>query len=137
MIVRLPSGSRLPERAEELLACLLDTEVAAPEALEQACGRIAVSPFAHQAGIDVIAADALLAERSKAQCIGDGRIHASANEEKNVPIAGHLANPLLNEWNTMPRVPVRCAPGNLEEEVGKDLLALVGVNNFRVKLHAI
>ena len=76
--------------------------------------------LAHQAGIDVDAAHALGAQRAQAEREGDGGIHAAADEEEDVAVAGALADLLLDQRDAMARVPVRHAAADAEDEIRED-----------------
>ena len=73
--------------------------------------------LAHQAGIDVDAAHAIGSERARAQREGDGGIDAAADEEEDAAVARGLADLLLDQRHAMPRVPIRQAPADAEDEI--------------------
>ena len=95
MTWRFCSGSVTPARAARNSSRgVFDEEGAGAQRREVRAHEFGFA-FAHQAGVDVGAVNALRAQRAQAQRVGDGRIDAAADEEEDVAAAGDLRGCVL------------------------------------------
>ncbi len=94
-------------------------------------------PFAHHAGIDVSAVNAVRTQRAQAQRVGDGGIDAAADEEEDVAPGGDLADVIFERTQLAGGVPVLGAAANVEQEVRKDGFAARRVRDFGMELDPV
>ena len=121
---------------EEELAGVFDEEGAGAEGGEVAAHEFGFA-FAHHAGIDVGAVNALRPQRAEAQRVGDRGIDAAADEEKDVAAGGGLADVLFEGAQLARRVPILRAAADVEQEIRQDGFAAGRVGDLRVKLDPI
>ena len=134
---RLSSGSRTDSSGvEKFLFAARDFDHARAQLAESAFDEFRFA-FAHQPGIDVNAAHPLGPERAQTERESDGRIDAAADEKKHVAVADALANLVLDERDTLARVPVLRAAADVEDEVLEDAGALRRVDHLGMELHAV
>ena len=81
--------------------------------------------------------NAVGAECAEAQGIGDGGIHAAADEEEDVAAGGGPANVFFDGEYLAGGVPILDASADVEHEVGEDGLAARRVGDFGMKLDAV
>ncbi len=121
---------------QELRLGVLHLKAAGAQRGEVGADEIGFS-FAHQAGIDVGAVNAVRAQAVEAQSEGDGGIDASADEEKDAAAGGGFANPGFQSLNLAGRVPVAGAAADAKHEIGQDPRAGGSVRHLGMELHAV
>ena len=105
MMWRFVSGSVTPSSARQKLGFGLFHAKSGRAELREKPPHVGGFAFAHQAGVDVDAVDAIRPERAQAQRVSDRGIHAAADEEKHIAIAGDGANLLLRSAGCDPSDP--------------------------------
>ena len=118
------------QRAQELLFGVLHREA------RHAPDKIGFS-LAHQAGIDVHAANAVMAQRARRQGERHAGIHPAADEEEDVAIAHALADLLLEHGHPVAGIPIFPAAADAEEKVGEVFLAAGRMDHLGMKLQAV
>ena len=127
----------MPARASrKQLAGVFDEEGAGAQVREVLAHEFGFA-FAHHAGVDVGAVNALRAERAQAQRIGDRGIDAAAHEEEDVAAGGDAPDVFFESVHLAGRVPVFDASADIEQEVGEDGLAARRMRDFRMKLDPV
>ena len=95
---------------------VLDLKAAGPQRGEVGAHELGFA-FAHQAGVDVSAVDAVRAQALQAQGVGDGGIDAPADEEEDAAAGGDCADLRFESLNLAGGVPVLDAAADAEHEV--------------------
>ncbi len=108
------------ERAQEFAGGVFHMKCFGTELFEQAAD-VGGFALAHQAGVDINPVNAFGAERSEAESVGDGRIHAAAHEEENVAIAGDRPDLCFQRADAVFGIPVLHASTDAENEIGQNL----------------
>src|SRR5581483_6875344 len=121
---------------QKLLLRVLDRHGARAKPVEHAAHEIRL-PLPHQAGVDVNAAHASGRQRAQTERVGDGGIHAAADEEEHVAVADAIANSLFDLRDTVSRIPVWRAAADAEYEVREDFAPVRRVDHLGMKLHAV
>src|ERR1700677_1338257 len=106
------------ERFEKFPFAMRNIDHPGPKRSESAFDEFGFA-LAHEPGVDVNAAHPRGSQRPQAERKGHGRIDAAAHKEEHIAVADALPDLILDERDTLPRIPVFLAAANVEHKVFK------------------
>ena len=136
MILRLASGSSTPARRSRKSGAGVDRDQGDVEVAAEQLHDLLGLARPQQAGVDEHAGE-LIGDRLVQQQRGDRRIDPAREAADHAAVADLVADALNGRLPERGHGPVAAAAGDMADEVAKERLAVRGVHDLRMELHAV